>query len=112
MDVSRLELISIIHSYHQNAESFGDSTIKLLEKYGFKLRQKDGVLYSIIISYPKTIQNSIVVGLRYVKKDGTYTEDHFLFTEDNPIKAFYKGSIEKILPEYKGTHKDQLEEHK
>jgi hypothetical protein len=49
-----------------------------------------------------------LIGLRYLKKDKTYTEDHFLFGKGHAITKFYQGKAEKILPEYKGTHKLQI----
>ena len=83
---------------------FGSNVIDLLKINGIKLRQKDGKLSQVNISIPKT-KEGIAVGLRYIKKDGTKTEDLFLFQEGKPIVKGYKGDLEKTLPEYKGSHK-------
>lgn len=85
--------------------------VGLLNEHGIKLRNKDGKLYQVNVSLPKTKSNSIVVGLRYIKEDNTFTEDLFLFENGFNLKAFYKAKLENILPEYKGTHKLRLSAH-
>lgn len=79
----------------------------VLNKYGIRLRQKDGVFDHITYSIPNSQKNCILIGIRYKKKDATFTEDHFLFQKNFSIKKFYKRQIEKVLPEYKGAHKKQ-----
>lgn len=79
--------------------------VDLLKKYKIKLRKKDGKLHEVTFSIPKSKKNSIVLGFRYEKKDGSFSEDLFLFQEGKEIVQGYRGKLEKILPEYKGTHK-------
>jgi hypothetical protein len=57
-----------------------------------------------------------VVGLRYIKMDGTYTEDHFVCSKNQAsnlepveIERYYKGKLERKFQEYKGTHKQQID---
>lgn len=82
--------------------------LELLSKNNISLRRDDGKLHSVQVSIPKSITKAIVVGLRYFKKDGTNSEDHFLFRENQEIEKCYGKRLERLLPEYKGTHKAQL----
>lgn len=108
IDKSYKELKAITDSVYVGIkDKWAKDVIGILQKYNVKPRQKDGQLYSVNISIPKSKSNCILVGLRYIKNDKTYTEDHFLFEENKSIVAFYKGKLEKILGEYKGTHKQQ-----
>jgi hypothetical protein len=77
----------------------------LLNKYGVRLRNKDGDAKYATFSVPISKQDALVLGIRYTKIDGSWTEDLFLFELGKPIVAGYKGRLEKIIPEYKGTHK-------
>lgn len=86
---------------------FASRVLALLGKYDIKPRQKDGNLSQLNISIPSSVKNGVVVGLRYTKQNGTKTEDLFLFRADSPIAKGYKGNLEKILREYKETHKLQ-----
>ena len=84
--------------------------IDLLLKHGYKIRQDDGNMIQINLSFPASDMNELVIGLRYMKKDSTYTEDHFICSKNEAtceliISPYYKGSIEKAYPEYRGTHK-------
>ena len=79
----------------------------LLKEYGIKLRNKDGVFAYLTYSIPISKKDAIVLGLRYIKKDNTYTEDLFLFQKRSKIVKYYKGRGEEVMPEYKGTHKLQ-----
>ncbi|MCG2722726.1 MAG: hypothetical protein L6290_12055, partial [Thermodesulfovibrionales bacterium] len=68
----------------------------------------------INISIPTSIKNSYVIGLRYVKKDGTHTEDHYLIKreikENDKEIVYLRGQrLEKLLIEYRGTHKQQID---
>lgn len=81
--------------------------LEILNKYGVKLRQKDGVFYHITFSIPQSQKDCILIGVRYKKKDNNFTEDHFLFQKNFCMRKFYKRQIEEVLPEYKGTHKKQ-----
>jgi hypothetical protein len=79
----------------------------LLESWGIKRRADDGELTQINISKPEN--GLLVVGLRYLKKDKTFTEDLFEFSslKPNEISKHYKGKFERERTEYKGTHKQQ-----
>lgn len=108
---SYLDLKSITDAvYSGKKKTYGKEVINLLDDYGIKIRQDDGKIHSINISIPSSINDSIVVGLRYKKEDDSFTEDHFLFQKDHDLKAYYKGSFEKIAPEYVGTHKEQIQQ--
>lgn len=87
--------------------NFHQSIVDILVNYGIKLRQDDGSNPKVTISHPTSLPDSMVVGLRYTKNDGTKTEDHFLFQQGQPIERCYGVKLEKLLPEYKGTHKLQ-----
>lgn len=84
---------------------FHEKIVNLLAEYGIKLRQDDGSNPKITISHPTSLPGSMVVGLRYIKKKGTKTEDLFVFQQGQSIKAHYKGRLEKLFPEYAGSHK-------
>lgn len=94
--------------YSGSKNKWAKEVIGVLQKNSIKLRQKDGKLYSVNISIPNSENNCIFVGIRYIKSDNTFMEDHFLFELDKPIVAFYKGRIEKVLFEYKSAHKQQI----
>ncbi len=87
----------------------------LLAQRGIKMRQDDGVLMQINLSIPTSIEDAFVVGLRYMKRDGKCTEDLFLCRKNLcteitqlEIEPYYKGRLEFILPEYHGTHRQQV----
>lgn len=105
-DTSYLELKAITDQYYTDwkmppIKVFSD----LLKKHGIGLRNKDGELLHITFSIPTSLKDAIVLGVRYEKKDGSFSEDLFLFREKKPIEKGYKGRLEKTLPEYKGMHK-------
>ncbi|PIZ00198.1 hypothetical protein COY62_03900 [bacterium (Candidatus Howlettbacteria) CG_4_10_14_0_8_um_filter_40_9] len=109
MNNSYKELKKITDSYYSGQiEYFSPLVLGLLLEYKIKPRQKDGNLHSVQISIPKSKPDSIVVGLRYFKKDKTNSEDHFLFEKGFGIKKCYGKKLEELLTEYKGTHKTQL----
>lgn len=88
----------------------------LLGQHGIKLRQRDGELKQINVSIPNSIEDAFVIGLRYLKTEGTCTEDHFLCQKElvpgiTPleIEPHYKRRLEFRLPEYRGTHKQQVD---
>ena len=89
--------------------------LHLLSEQDIKLRADNGELKQITISKPTTLRDSFVIGLRYSKRDGKLTEDHFLCRnqesslEPVEIERHYKGKLERELPEYKGTHKEQVD---
>jgi hypothetical protein len=74
--------------------------LELLSQSKIKPRQDDGELIQINLSIPTSIEAAFVIGLRYIKKDSTYTEDHFLCRRDaqadtcpGEIKSFYRGRL-------------------
>lgn len=90
--------------YARERESWGSDALAVLKQAGIGLRDKDGKLVEMNFSIPE--DDCFVLGLRYEKNDGTDTEDHFVFRKGiNRVESFYKGKLEKIFTEYKGTHK-------
>ena len=79
--------------------------VALLDRYGIKLRKKDGELQEVTFSVPKSMGGALVLGFRYQKKNETFSEDLFLFRKGKPIQRGYRGELEEIVPEYRGTHK-------
>ena len=103
-----------VHNIRNLANDLFHDVEKLLAEKGITLRQDDGELRQINISIPTSKKNSFVIGLRYEKSDNTFTEDHFLIkkeieTNEKEIQDFYRGKLERQLPEYKGTHKQQID---
>lgn len=84
---------------------YRDEVVVLFERNGIRLRQRDGTLHDVTISIPTSVPDAIVVGLRYIKSDGTKTEDLFLFQQGNHIVTGYRGRLERRVREYAGTHK-------
>ncbi|MBI3374285.1 MAG: hypothetical protein HY017_21385 [Betaproteobacteria bacterium] len=82
--------------------------VDLLEGHGIRLRQRDGQLKQITLSTPTSVNSGFVIGLRYVKQDGSHTEDLFTVQPGQQIQPFYKGSLQKQWPEYQGTHERQV----
>lgn len=78
--------------------------INLLAKNGIKPRDKDGAPYEFTLSTALS-KIGMVIGLRYKKNDGSFSEDLFLFEPGQPVTSGYRGKLEKLLPEYRGTHK-------
>jgi hypothetical protein len=104
-------IVENIYSRHRAgvAVDFEREILELLLREGIKQRQDDGALKQINISKPTSIQDGYVVGLRYIKNDGTQTEDHFLFRKDQVIVCCYRRDLENVLSEYRGTHKMQVQ---
>jgi len=82
--------------------------LALLHSQGVRLRQDDGKLKQLTVSKPISTDDALVIGLRYLKRDGTQTEDHFAFQAGRPVQLFYRGSLEKKWLEYRTTHKQQV----
>ena len=86
--------------------------ISVLAEDGKSLRQRDGDIFQITLSIPTSIEQAFVIGLRYRKKDLSFTEDHFLChseregTSNENISYHFKRTLEHQLAEYKGTHKE------
>ncbi|MDH5561616.1 MAG: hypothetical protein OEY59_12275 [Deltaproteobacteria bacterium] len=104
---------NIFENYLKRQCDYSSDILDILNDNNIKKREKDGKLIQINISIPKNHNNSFIVGLRYLKRDYSHTEDHFLFLEDaddnQKVKSFYKNKLEKKLPEYQNTHKEQLQ---
>ena len=90
--------------------------IHVLGCHGISLRKMDGTLKQVNLSLPNTRDDAYVIGLRYIKNDGTCTEDHFLCEREAPeglkkyeITHYPKRKLEYMLPEYTGTHKQQVD---
>jgi hypothetical protein len=81
----------------------------ILNAWGIKCRGDDGQLVWVNFSIPKSVDDTIVIGLRYQKRDQTVTEDIFELNRSSPERVYshYKGMYETYRPEYQGTHKFQ-----
>ena len=102
----------IIKQLHRRINDCGKAELlkevpNLLESWDIKRRGDDGELSQINISNPEN--GVLAIGLRYTKKDGTFTEDIFEINSSKPndISKYYKGKYECERTEYKGTHKQQ-----
>lgn len=82
--------------------------LDLLKDQGIRIRQDDGELRQITLSKPSSVDSAFVIGLRYIKRDGTQREDLFPAEKGRPIEGCYKGSLEKRWPEYRQTHKQHV----
>lgn len=81
---------------------------EILSNSGIKLRQDDGSNPILTISVPEK-GNVLVIGIRYIKKDKTKTEDHFVLFPKRDIYQCDAKEIEKLFPgEYLGVHKLQV----
>ena len=106
MDSSYEELKTITDKYYTDWQMPDISVfVELLNRYGIQLREKNGELHEANFSIPKSIGKALMLGIRYGKIDGTFSEDLFLFREGKRIQKGYKGSFEEIIPEYTGSHK-------
>ena len=74
-----------------------------LSSRGVKLRQRDGKEPRMTVSVPK-VGNVLVVGIRYTKNDGRNTEDHFILRPNANIYKCKGKELDKIYPEYTGSH--------
>ncbi len=103
-----------IKSIHDLAIKSHDANVlkeiqSLLHSWNYKCRKDDGELLWTNTSLPTQIGETIVIGLRYRKKDNSLTEDIFELNSKNPneVTAYYKGKYQKHCPEYKNTHKER-----
>jgi hypothetical protein len=87
-------------------EPWSPSVIDLLARYKVNVQRLEDVKAQANLSFPTSIKDheSMAVGFRYAKEDGTFTEDLFLFVEDVGLTCYYRGSQEEALPEYADTH--------
>jgi hypothetical protein len=103
------ELKAIMDRAYETPErDFAIKVLALLKKNGIQQRQDDGKLVAVTFSIATSGEpDTFVVGLRYRKRDQSFTEDTFIFTPGNTIVRCYGKKIESIHPEYEGTHKQQ-----
>lgn len=112
MNSAYTKLKEIWNNCSENNTSSLARIVSLLSEFRIRLRQRDGTLKQITLSIPTSKENSYVVGLRYIKDDGTFTEDHFLCEKEGvglkgeEIVHHPKRKLDFVLPEYKGTHKE------
>lgn len=84
---------------------WGQEVAKLLNSYDINVDGRNDIKAEITISFPNSTKNeSIAVGIRYLKSNGSWAEDMFLFEKGFGLTKLYKGAQEQLLPEYKGTH--------
>ena len=110
-----LELKKIADEQYSSIEKFGypsrdfhQRIVDLLLKNGITLRKKDGSKPRVTFSIPTSKKGYFVVGVRYLKLNGSKTEDHFSFQKGKKIvEKYYKANLEENFPEYKGAHKLQ-----
>ena len=74
-----------------------------LKDRGIRRRQDDGKNPRMTISVPK-IGNALVVGIRYTKNNGRYTEDHYIFRPELNIYICKGKELDMVYSEYKGAH--------
>jgi len=92
--------------YAGERTAWGQDVLALLGRNGIRPRGDDGTLHKVTFSVAKEPDmDTLVVGLRYQKRDGSFTEDTFVFQPGKEIVKCYGTKIERLLPEYKGTHK-------
>lgn len=80
---------------------------EILSAYGVRLRDKDGKDPKMTLSPPD--DDTLVMGIRYRKDNGNTTEDHFIFKRGFDLYRCKGKEINKILPQYKGTHELQFD---
>ena len=87
------------------------AVIDLLARYKVDVQRLEDVKTQANLSFPTSINdhNSIAIGFRYVKEDGTFAEDLFVFVEGIGLTCYYRGSQEEALPEYSDTHHAKIE---
>ena len=106
---SYIELRSITDAVYGGEMELSDAfkeAYALLNKYGIRLRDKDGQAPVMTLSPPD--DDTLVMGIRYLKDSGRTTEDHFIFRRDTDLYKCKGKEIDKILPKYKGSHELQL----
>jgi hypothetical protein len=109
MSDSYLELQTIWAGFFEGDRSnTSDKCLKVLNTLEILTRQKDGELKQLTLSKPTSVEKALAMGLRYRKENGTCAEDVFVFQEGRPVERFYRGKLEREMPEYKGTHHRQI----
>ena len=82
--------------------------LDLLKDQGIGIRRDDGSLKQVTLSIPTLVNSAYVIGLRYIKRDGTQTEDLIPVEKGRSVEGCYKGSLQARWPEYDGTHRQQI----
>ncbi len=83
----------------------------LLAGYGVDVQRIRDTKAQANLSFPTSIKGhrSMAIGFRYAKRDNTYAEDLFVFVKDVGLTCYYRGTQEKALPEYAGSHHLKIE---
>jgi hypothetical protein len=84
----------------------------IMLEHGIQLRCDDGELVQINFSLPTSIPSALVLGLRYRKRDSSLTEDHFACSwrgDRLEVVPYYGRRLEHVFPEYRDTHKAQVD---
>ena len=77
--------------------------LTFLSTQGIQVRQDDGLLERLTVAKPNSGENAFVIVLRYIKRNGRQTEDHFSFKEGlGRPSIITKGTLERRRPEYGG----------
>ena len=93
---------------YDNPQEWSSRVIRLFRSEGIKIRQKDGVLYSIEPSVTPD-GDAFIIELRYIKKDNNQTVDFFLINRGKEIRYFKTdGDIKSVSKNYDGNHKRQI----
>lgn len=83
---SYIELRSITDAVYGGTIELPDAfraAYALLSRYGIRLRDKDGQNPVMTLSPPD--DDTLVMGIRYLKYSGHTTEDHFIFRRDTEL---------------------------
>ena len=109
MTDSYLELLDIWNSHKSSIPHRTESRVLcLLHSAGITIRRDDGRLRQMTLSRPTSAEDTLVIGLRYDKRNRTLTEDLFTVKRGFTIQPHYRGYLERQWPEYLGTHKKQV----
>lgn len=82
--------------------------LAFLDNQDIGIRKDDGELKQLTVSKAISVTSAFVIGLRYDKRDGTQTEDHFSIERGRPVEPHYRATLEGKWPEYGNTHKQQV----
>lgn len=114
LDLSGTDEFGVVRSWMEGllttSEQIAPSSGRPASQRPIRLRPDDGLL-QINASVPLSRDSGVVLGARYRKRGGSYTEDCFLFTpgpDGFHVVPYYKGLIEQDLPEYRGTHEQPV----
>src|ERR1039458_1068509 len=83
---SYIELRSVTDAVYGGKMKLSDAFSKayaILARYGIRLRDNDGQAPVMTLSPPD--DNTLVMGIRYLKDSGRTTEDHFILRRDTDL---------------------------